>query len=505
MLNAPDNDALINKLHLGSLICKKENINKQTLPNNYKHNEVKSDYLFHDKSLKKIFLKIDESHFNFRKYDKYSNEANYSIIPKEGFKPVLSPENLLLQESAQNPAFKFKLNKQNLVMQERVSNALAKHILIENLDLKDLFVCNEAINKKKLFRDASYIMLENEDSFFEKSFLNFPNEKDLNNFSKIKECETNIDNTKFNYLSFHKLDLSQIDNIRLDYFLYSKTSFFPKRSFELTKLKAFEEKMPLQKKDIKKEDSILKSKEIPDKPNLCSDLDKTNIIIKNLHLDDLIANNNIINKSKLLKVNDCKNNKKEKALSYVNDLLTKPPLELNNLIEEVLKNNPDLSATKRRIEANALVVPRVQILDDPQFTVMRHDSPLKSNSPFFTKVRYEASQLFPFFGKLRLKGKIAEQMLKFAQNEEETTMRELVLQTKKLYYQLYLNYAALRINKQNQEIISRFIEDTLVLYKTGVEKYDEVLKAQVELQRLKKELLNLLSDHDFIVSMINEI
>ncbi|NGX56874.1 MAG: hypothetical protein K1060chlam5_01122 [Candidatus Anoxychlamydiales bacterium] len=480
ILNAPENDVLINKLYLNGLIAEKETIHKPTKLNSNKI-EKKHDYLIAEDLIKDISLNIDElNKYVFKTNLDLAaiNTYNFSRIPKEFFQSFSLPKNFFLQE---------------------------KNILIEKVDLKDLIVRNETINKRNLLRDDNDIMFENENSFLKKTSFNLTIEKDLNNYLEIKEFETNNYKPLFNSLNFQTHYDSQTSDTSLENYVKSNNTFFPKRSFKISERELLEEKMSMQEKIVKNEKCLIQDEELIEKKEVDSNTIKNKKMIETLHLKDLIANNCIINKTKALKTSSCENNKKEKVLSYADSLLKKPPLVLNDLVEKVLKNNPDLAATKRRIEANALIVPRVQVLEDPLLTVMRHDSPVQSNSPFFTKMRYEASQLLPFPGKLRLKGQIAQQMLEFAQNEEITTLRELVLQTKRLYYQLYLNYAALRINKQNQEIISRFIEDTLTLYKTGEEKYDEVLKAQVEFQLLKKELLNLLSDHDFIVSMINAI
>lgn len=50
-------------------------------------------------------------------------------------------------------------------------------------------------------------------------------------------------------------------------------------------------------------------------------------------------------------------------------------LQLNSLIYEVINRNPDLAATRDRIEAAALAVGRVQILDDPDLAVQSEQNP----------------------------------------------------------------------------------------------------------------------------------
>ncbi|NGX41701.1 MAG: hypothetical protein KR126chlam4_01547 [Candidatus Anoxychlamydiales bacterium] len=549
VLNVPENDVILDKLYLKDLITRNNNININNLLKKHKDIEKDLSLLYIDDLLKKNSLNIDDfieevtkknlnlgasnnysqentfvvphiqmlddSQYSFMRFDYYlkSNKTDFPKMHKSAFQFFAFSKNMYLQERIDKRAVKFLQNEEIESMRELVSNAQEENVLIKNLSLKNLIVKNDFNNNKEALsgNNHNYIGKEHalfgEDTLLKNISLNINDffEEKLKRSPEICEIKRSIHETDVEIPKVQMLNDSQFSVMKTSHFLKPNkallSKMLPKQSEQIPVL---EEKRFLPEKIDKQMTEIPQKEGIITKHKSISNVQKKDIIADNLHLKDLIAKNKIIKKRELLKDNDCKT-EKEHALSYVETLLKKPPLNINDLIEDVLKRNPDLRATKRRIEANALVVPRVQILDDPQFEAMRHDSPLRSNSEFFSKMRYELSQVFPFPGKLRLKGKIAEQMLKFAQNEEITTMRELVLQTKRLYYQLYLNYAALRINKQNQDIISRFIEDTLALYKTGEEKYDEVLKAQVELQLLKKELLNLLSDHDFIVSMINAV
>ena len=182
-------------------------------------------------------------------------------------------------------------------------------------------------------------------------------------------------------------------------------------------------------------------------------------------------------------------------------------LNLSNLIKEVLKKNPDLSATKERINAAKYFQKRVQILEDPSFYVMRHDQPFGSgsNSPFKPKIRYSIFQEIPFPGKLSLKGKIEGQIVEFLKSENIATTQDLVFESKKLFYQLYYYETALKINEFNRNIISEFVQTTFALYKSGKDSFSEAVKAQVDLQWLDDEKLKFVAAKDKILSMINAL
>src|SRR3990167_170891 len=187
------------------------------------------------------------------------------------------------------------------------------------------------------------------------------------------------------------------------------------------------------------------------------------------------------------------------------DPLNRSSLQLETLIEEVLKRNPDLEAAKERIRAAAEVVPRVQVIDDPEFKFMSNFNNFKTKSKFDPMLQYQISQTFPFPGKLGLKGKVAAEILKQFQNAKITTEKDLIVQAKKLYFKLVYNQSSLLINENNREIAKNIIDDSLALYKSGIKGYEEVIKAQVELQTLDEELLTIEAERIFIISMLNAI
>lgn len=182
-----------------------------------------------------------------------------------------------------------------------------------------------------------------------------------------------------------------------------------------------------------------------------------------------------------------------------------PPLQLDNLIQEVIERNPNLSAARSRIQAASIAAPRSQVLEDPYFSVMTENTPFKSNSELDTEIRYQLTQKLPFPGKRSLRRKIADQSVEIARAEEITTTRDLILQAKRLYYELYLNQAERRINQQNRDVIRRFVEGATFRYKTGTGAYHEVLKAQVEYQMLESEYLGLEKERASMMAMLNAI
>lgn len=180
-------------------------------------------------------------------------------------------------------------------------------------------------------------------------------------------------------------------------------------------------------------------------------------------------------------------------------------LRLNDLIENVIEENPNLDATRLRIQAAHEFVHRVQVLDDPQVMIMSDQNKFHETSDFTPMMSYGVSQMFPFPGKLRLKGEIAKQVMSQQQSISITTYRELIRQTKLLYYQLYTNSVSIRINADNTTLVNALIEDSMALYRSGKGEYVDIIKMQLELQMLEEQRLMLESEKVMFKSMLNAL
>jgi outer membrane protein, heavy metal efflux system len=177
------------------------------------------------------------------------------------------------------------------------------------------------------------------------------------------------------------------------------------------------------------------------------------------------------------------------AASYSND----DPL-LTSLIDEALKNSPDIQASYSRIEAARQRIPQAGSLPDPQFSFGyqnegfdRYTYGEMSGSQWM----FSASQQFYFPGKRTLK----EEMVRF-DVESLTAMHELlklktVARVKELYYDLFLAYKNIDLISGKRELFIRIEDLTLARYSAGKAMQQDVLMAQTEKYMLieKEEML----------------
>lgn len=185
------------------------------------------------------------------------------------------------------------------------------------------------------------------------------------------------------------------------------------------------------------------------------------------------------------------------------DPLAAPTLSLQEVTSQVVQRNPNLAAARSRIKAASAAISPAKTVDDPEFRFRTMDNAFRCTTHWEKEHRYELFQKVPWFGKLQTKGKIAEHIWESVQADKVTTHQELVLQAKRVYFQLHLNYVAITINQQNRSIIKRLMQGALAMYKTGKGSQADSLKAQIELQELDNELLSLESEHGTLTALLN--
>jgi cobalt-zinc-cadmium efflux system outer membrane protein len=160
-------------------------------------------------------------------------------------------------------------------------------------------------------------------------------------------------------------------------------------------------------------------------------------------------------------------------------------------VGEALARNPEIRAGERRVAALEAVIPQVTSLPDP--TLSNTVWPSSSNS-FQTAAGRQANSLtlaqqFPWFGKLRLRGAVAEAETRIALTRVAEIQLKVIEAVKTAYYELYFNDQAIRITEESEKFLNDYIRAAEARYTVGQASQQDVLLAQVELRRLEDLLV----------------
>ncbi|MEO6750863.1 MAG: TolC family protein [Chthoniobacteraceae bacterium] len=163
---------------------------------------------------------------------------------------------------------------------------------------------------------------------------------------------------------------------------------------------------------------------------------------------------------------------------------------LSNYLAYAALKNPQLEAAFNRWKAALEMVSQARTLPDPRFNYGYFIQEVETRvGP--QEQRVGLSQIFPWVGKLKLRGEVALQGANAAQQQYEAAKLKLFDEVKQAYYELYYVGRAIGVAEKNVELLKYFEEVARSKYEAGQARYADVIKAQVELDRLRDRLRTL--------------
>lgn len=169
------------------------------------------------------------------------------------------------------------------------------------------------------------------------------------------------------------------------------------------------------------------------------------------------------------------------------------PQPVDTYIRRALAENRTVQAARANVLALRSRIPQVTALDDP--TVSNTIYPFPSNAPQYSLMGYMPydlmiAQQFPWFGTLKLRGQAAEQDVKVALAELAVAQLDAVAAVKRGYYDLYFSERSEAILGENRKLVEDFVVLARNRYETGETSQQDVLRAEVILSDLDRELVS---------------
>lgn len=175
------------------------------------------------------------------------------------------------------------------------------------------------------------------------------------------------------------------------------------------------------------------------------------------------------------------------------DIDTSAPHPASFYVQRALERNPEILAAQRSVAAQAEVIPQVTALDDP--LLVDSFQPIDDNSVQTAAGRgpntLSLSQRFPWFGKLRVRGEVAEQETKIALTRLAKAQLKVAEDVNLAYDEVYFNQRAIQITEENEKLLKDLLKFAEARFRTGQTSQQDVLRAQVELERLRDRLITL--------------
>ena len=158
-------------------------------------------------------------------------------------------------------------------------------------------------------------------------------------------------------------------------------------------------------------------------------------------------------------------------------------LNLQDLIDEALKNNHEILITESRVAASEYRIPQVKSLPDPMLMFGYQNEGWKKytyGESIMAWWMFSASQTFPFPGKLSTKGEMAAREAEGLRASHEGKRLMTIEKVKELYYDLLYTYKTIDIINERAALFTRIEDAAIARYSSGKGMQQEVLMAQTE-------------------------
>lgn len=181
-------------------------------------------------------------------------------------------------------------------------------------------------------------------------------------------------------------------------------------------------------------------------------------------------------------------------------------LRLDDLVRLALERSPDAASAEHTIRAMEHRISQARALPDPMVSAgwAGKIAPFDTMAGDASSYRgITVSEQFPYPGKRRLQGAMAERDVETARVDCETAQRRIVLDVKTAYAEYFYLDKAIEATRQNKELLEKLASIAEAQYRVGRAMQQDVLRAQVEVSMLIEKLTQLEEQRDSAMAEVN--
>jgi outer membrane protein TolC len=181
---------------------------------------------------------------------------------------------------------------------------------------------------------------------------------------------------------------------------------------------------------------------------------------------------------------------------------------LQQLVAEALRNNPEIRAAEKELEAARQRVLPAGALDDPMLELGVVSLPARSpsfRSEDMTMKMLGLSQRIPFPGKRDLRRDIAEKNADSVSHAYEETVNRVAREIKTTYFDLALVQESGRVIAQNRSIVGHLLKIVEGRHSVGRAAQVDVLRAQTQLSRIAEEQIKVDRERPMLESELSRL
>jgi outer membrane protein, heavy metal efflux system len=164
--------------------------------------------------------------------------------------------------------------------------------------------------------------------------------------------------------------------------------------------------------------------------------------------------------------------------------------QLEEYLQIAIEQNPELQSLRSLYDSQQERVREVGVLMDPEITVAYDFNPMMYDS-YLGRFSISAMQMFPWFGSLDARREIQRSAANVNQSRVDSRQLEILRDVQLFWLDIAETYQQIRIAEENLELIRDLEKLVEVRYETGRAGQADILRIQMEEQRLKTRIADL--------------
>lgn len=184
-----------------------------------------------------------------------------------------------------------------------------------------------------------------------------------------------------------------------------------------------------------------------------------------------------------------------------------PALTLGSLYRQLDVASPQLTAARASARAASFRVAPVRTLPDPQlqFGLMNRNLPRLGLQDPLGMNQVQLMQMVPFPGKLGAAGRGAEARAEASIARAEDLGWELRSKIAAIFYEIYATERSLAVAVETQQLLRDIATTAERMYAVGEGRQTDVLRTQVEINRMTEEILRMQTMRDALAARLNAL
>ncbi|MEG8945695.1 TolC family protein [Rosettibacter firmus] len=177
-------------------------------------------------------------------------------------------------------------------------------------------------------------------------------------------------------------------------------------------------------------------------------------------------------------------------------------LSLEKGIEIVLQHNPEIISASKEIDASVGRILQAGRLQNSELSIEVNEIPNIYEFGNAGELDINFNQPIEFFGKRSNRIQSAEIQKRIAELNYERIKKLITAQFKKVYYNGLLSNQIVESIEANINLLNDFLAQVTDRYQTGTSTYLDVIRAKVEIARLKNELFDARKNFQQVIAQL---